>query len=188
MTDAAVTLTAEEWEKAMAFVLSAKEDEKESVKGRKPPTRRRPAYVAPVKALDTGDGGDKWTAVMPPTGSNTNLTEMPSTGPAGTSDTSTPPAEPWYTRIGTPQSTGTPDGSMASNEDLHTTPGGEASLPDGSFLCVKAGDVSILVDKVKAADERNPRPDTHPWWVEVKAHLARRASALGVSELIPSGW
>lgn len=132
MTDTAVTLTAEEWELAMAFVLAAKDDDQESVKGQKPKTKRRPAFLNPAKV----------------------------------------PAKQ----------------AAASNEDLHTTPGGEASLPDGSFMCVKAEDVSILVDKVKAADERNPRPTTHPWWVEVKAHLARRAASLGVSDLIPSGW
>lgn len=126
MTD--VTLTVEEWEKAMAFVL-ATEDKEGSKKDMKAKPKRRPAFL--------------------------NTPKMP---------------------------------AKASNEDLHTTPGGEASLPDGSFMCVKAEDVSILVDKVKAADERNPRPLTHPWWGEVKAHLVRRAAALGVSDLIPAGW
>lgn len=130
MTD--VTLTVDEWEKAMAFVL-ATEDKEESKKDAKPKPKRRPAFL--------------------------NLPKAPAKA-----------------------------GVVASNEDLHTTPGGEASLPDGSFMCVKAEDVSILVDKVKAADERNPRPTTHPWWGEVKAHLARRAAALGVSDLIPAGW
>jgi hypothetical protein len=132
MTTTDVILTADEWDKAMAFVLTAKDDEPESVKGQKPKTKRRPAFLNPAKA----------------------------------------PAKPM----------------PASHEDLHTTTGGEASLPDGSFMCVKAEDVGILVDKVKAADERNPHPATHPWWAEVKAHLARRAASLGVSDLIPADW
>jgi len=242
-----VTLTAEEWDKAMAFVLAGDDEAPTgSTKDRKPPPRRRPAYT--VKALDTGDSGDKWTALMPPAGQVTTYTEIPPSGPADSGVTKDPatPGTPdkWAIRIGTPQPTGTPNGgsfastsgtpgwsttvgtpqgtqtvlwnatpsgssdgtgpsgdptttdtlnraprtSLASTEDLYTTPGGNAALPDGSFMICSASDVQNCVDKVKNADEANPRRTTHPWYADVKAHIARRASDLGVSNLVPADW
>jgi hypothetical protein len=145
-------LTATEWDKAMAFVLAAEDDEpKDSTKGQKPPTRRRPAYVAPVKASTDGSG---------PSGDSTSTT---------TTDL-TPTALP-----------GGP------NPDL-TNRTSNASLPDGSFMIITADDVQNCVDKVLNADQQNPRPLSHPWYEDVKAHIARRASDLGVTNLVPDNW
>lgn len=240
------TLSATEWDKAMAFVLAAEDDDKESTKGQKPPVRRRPAYMAPARdALASGTG---WSEMQPPVPQVQTFTEIPPSGPADSgvtmsADAPGDPANKWATRIGVPQPTGTPSGSMASTsstpgwsttvgtpqgtakqlwnaapsgasdgtgpdasktttdtlnkavrtslastEDLHTTPGGEASLPDGSFFIATANDVQNCVDKVKNADEQNPRAALHPWYADVKAHIAKRASALGVSTLVPDDW
>jgi hypothetical protein len=102
---------------------------------------------------------------------------------------------------GTPDPNQNPDGpavkdttnksvrtSLASVEDLYTTLSGNASLPDGSFFIATADDVQNCVDKVKNADQNNPRKDTHPWYNDIKGHIARRASDLGCSDLVPENW
>jgi hypothetical protein len=82
----------------------------------------------------------------------------------------------------------TPRTSLASVEDLYTTPGGNASLPDGSFFIATADDVKNCVDKVKNADQTNPQKDVNPWFHDIKGHIARRAADLGVSDLVPPDW
>lgn len=248
MTATEVTLTAAEWNQAMAFVLAAEDDEpKESAKGQKPATRRRPAYVAPTRDALNYDG-DKWSEMQPPAAKVQTFTEIPPSGPADsgvTKDPATPTTTPdkWATRIGVPQPSGKPSGSMASTsstdgwssktgtpqatqktmwngaptgtslglgpdasptkmdtlnraprsslasvEDLHTTSGGNAALPDGSFFIQTADDLQNCIDKVKSADEQNPRKATHPWYADVKTHIAKRASALGVPNMVPDDW
>jgi hypothetical protein len=55
-------------------------------------------------------------------------------------------------------------------------------------MTVNTDDLINNIQKVQNADLTNPRPDTHPWYTDIKRHLANRAADLGVTHLIPKDW
>lgn len=103
---------------------------------------------------------------------------------------------------GTSDGTG-PDGSPRKSDMLNRTPGANGyaadedldhdvpdnlSLPDGTFFTLNVDDLRNNIDKIKNADQTNPRSATHPWFMDVKQHLMNRAKDLSATNLIPSDW
>lgn len=83
--------------------------------------------------------------------------------------------------------------SMASENadaDLGHGPEGHGSpsMPDGSFNIVQPGDLHAAIAKVQNAEKTTTNAPGHPAYVDVKRHIARRASAMGLANQVPADW
>lgn len=121
-----------------------------------------------------------------------------SNGPTSSATTKALPAK----SPGTPNPNQTPDGltrvdtlnkaprsslaKLNADEDLDNDVPDNLSLPDGSFFIANKDDLQSAIGKVKNADNTNPL--SKPIYGEVKRHIARRAQALGASNMVPADW
>lgn len=115
--------------------------------------------------------------------------------PAKTADQSSLPADGKTVNVSTD---GVKSGkavrtSMASenaDSDLGHGPEGHGplSMPDGSFNIVQPGDLHAAIAKVQNAEKSTTHAPGHAAYVDVKRHIARRATAMGLGHEVPADW
>lgn len=148
-----------------------------------------------AKLNDLQYDGTAWTAKGPLSPSGTGSVKWNST-PQGDSLGDGPDAPGQYKKVSQddpakfPRKSNTDATPKAANadEDLDKDLPDNLALPDGSFFTQNVDDLRVNVDKVKNADQTNPRAVTHPRYMDVKRHLANRAADLGATHMIPADW
>jgi hypothetical protein len=158
-------LSKDEWEMAMAAVLAADAD---------------------GDSTGTGPDGDNDADDQPPSGVYGVPTQIVMPTKRGKRKTKrVPPGQ----EVETPK-----DGMIhkwhtvnAGADEFDTGITDNPAMADGSFLILNEGSLRAAINKVQAADELYSTGNRH-LYLDVKAHIARRASELGLSDLVPAGW
>lgn len=171
-----VELTAEEWEKAMAFIVASKEDPNQTATGAPP--------------LNYANEGKAWSQMQPPVGQNKNFMEVPPSGPAdnGVKNNPLAPGKEIGTptgfsiKVGTPQSTGTPTGSFAKLHESDTSKGwsSQKGKPTGKVYTNVGNAKKLWTAFPKGKQPKNQTPDG-PTTIS-KLNLAPRTTMAHFSE------
>lgn len=169
------------------------DDNKWAAKVGKPEPTGKPSGSF-ARLQDVKYDGTSWTTKGPVAVPSKTVTQW-SGSPAGAADGTGPDGTPTKTVSkddptkfpGKSRTDSTPAPTNA-DEDLDNDKPDNLSLPDGTFLTQNVDDLKNNIDKVKNADQTNPRHSTHPWYLDVKRHLMNRAADLGATHLIPADW